>query len=82
MVPDGTGEEGAIVVANILVVIPKEVSLEAVHSGAIRDGDHSERARFTQGFEAKGQVCGGDIHRYSRSGRVISEIELHQMWRL
>jgi hypothetical protein len=80
--PDGTGEKSAIIVANVLIIEFKKVPLEAVHSGAIHDGDHGEGARFKQGFEAEGWVCGGGVHKYSRSGLVISETELHQMWRL
>jgi hypothetical protein len=46
--PDGTGEEGAIIVANVFIIESKEVSLEAVHSWTIHNGDHGEGARFKQ----------------------------------
>ncbi|TSD09188.1 hypothetical protein DP107_16820 [Haloglomus irregulare] len=48
VMPDGTGEKSAIIVANVFIIESKEVSLEAVHSWAIHNGDHGEGARFKQ----------------------------------
>jgi hypothetical protein len=46
VMPDGTGEEGAIIVAKILIIVPEKVSLEAVHPWTIHDGNHGEGVRL------------------------------------
>src|SRR6056297_2719494 len=78
MMPDGTGEEGAIIVTEILIVVPEKISLEAVYPWAIHDGYHGEGVRLELRFKTEGRIFGGDIHKYGRSGLVISETESHQ----
>jgi hypothetical protein len=46
VMPDGTGEKSAIIVAKILIIVPEKVSLEAVHPWTIHNGDHGEGVRL------------------------------------
>jgi hypothetical protein len=46
VMPDRTGEKGAIAVAKVLIVVPEEVSLEAVHPWSIHDCNHGEGVRL------------------------------------